>query len=157
MKTDHPERIKEKLSILDASKGEVEEVDKISKTDEEWKRLLSPEQYSVTRQKGTEKAFTGEYCNQKEDGIYKCVCCGTDLFRSDAKFDSGSGWPSFQTPVSDRNVRTNEDHRLGMTRIEVSCARCDAHLGHVFDDGPPPAHKRFCINSVSLRFVKKKE
>ena len=133
-------------------KGAVE-VSKIVKTDAEWQRELSPEEFAVARQKGTERAFTGRYWNNHEDGLYRCVCCGNTLFHSSEKFDSGTGWPSFWAPVAEENVGTQTDISLFMKRVEVLCRKCDAHLGHVFEDGPPPTGLRYCINSCSLRFV----
>jgi peptide-methionine (R)-S-oxide reductase len=131
----------------------VREVEKVEKPLTEWKKQLTEEQFEVTRQAGTERAFTGKYAENHADGLYTCICCGTVLFDSKTKFESGTGWPSFWQPVAKENVSVAVDNSYGMQRDEVRCTRCSAHLGHVFDDGPPPTHLRYCMNSASLNFV----
>jgi peptide-methionine (R)-S-oxide reductase len=131
--------------------------DKVVKSEGAWREQLTPEQFEVCRNKGTERAFAGKYWDTKGPGIYECACCGNELFDAETKFDSGTGWPSFYQPVDDGRVKTETDAAQGMVRVEVMCARCDAHLGHVFPDGPRPTGQRFCMNSCSLELVEKSE
>lgn len=139
------------LKIYSVSKKEVIMVGKVIKKEEEWRKKLTAQQYHVTREKGTEIPFSGQYNKSKENGTYQCICCGNDLFQSTAKYDSGTGWPSFWEPVATENVKTETDKSFGMTRIEILCSLCDAHLGHLFEDGPEPSGLRYCVNSTALK------
>ena len=144
-----------KIPIYSSAAGKVELVEPVEKTETEWRAILPPQTFEVARGKGTEPAFTGAYYKTHDDGIYQCACCGTDLFDAKFKFESGTGWPSFTAPIAQENVKTHEDRSFGMLRVGVLCARCGAHLVHVFDDGPAPTHQRYCMNSASLRLVKR--
>jgi len=141
------------MRIFNYRQQKVISVEKISKTKAEWKNLLTPEQYDITTEQGTERPFTCTFDEIKDPGVFQCVRCGTDLFANKVKFHSGTGWPSYNAPVSDLNIIEKEDNSHGLRRTEVRCARCDGHLGHVFDDGPPPRHKRYCINAAAIKFV----
>ncbi len=148
-----PAMAAEQIKAYSVDKGTYFMTEKVTKSTTEWKQLLSPEEFHVLREEGTERPYTGKYDKHYEEGTYRCAGCDLDLYASKDKFDSGTGWPSFTAPVADENVATRDDSRLFMTRTELLCARCDGHLGHVFDDGPAPTGNRHCINSVSLKFV----
>jgi len=142
-----------RIRVYSVEKGDFVMTETVVKTNEEWKKTLTPEQYHILREKGTERAFSGKYDRNHEHGVYRCAACGLDLYRSEEKFDSGTGWPSFTAPVAAANVLTRPDNSFFSQRTEVLCARCGGHLGHVFDDGPKPAGKRYCMNSAALQFV----